>query len=66
MKTKDRLMPSEIDLNRIPFPTSENWKFIDELKMERTRYFAWTRRKAVPGEADFSRGCVLTGNFPDP
>ena len=66
MKTKDRLMLSEIDLNRIPFPSSENWKFIDELKKERQRYFAWTRQTAVPGEADFSLGCVLTGHFPDP
>ena len=58
--------PSETDLDRIPFPPCENWKFIDELKKERRRYFAWTRRTALPGEADFSRGCVLSGHFPDP
>ena len=57
---------TETDLDRIQVPSSENWKFIDELKKERQRYFAWTRRTAVPGEADFSRGCTLTGHFPDP
>ena len=66
MKTeKNILIPDGTDLDRIPLPASENWKFIDELKRERPRYFAWTRRKAIPGEADFSRGCVLTGHFPD-
>ena len=50
------MMPSETDLNRIPLPAEENWKFIDELKKARHRHFAWTRTEKKNGEADLSGG----------
>ena len=62
---KDKKM-ARTDINQIPGPTQENWKFIDELKKPRQRYFPWTRHTADPGEADFSRGTTVVNSFPDP
>ena len=59
-------MHGRTDINSNPLPSAENWKFIDELKKPRQRYFPWTRRSANPGEADFSRGTTLVNTFPDP
>ena len=59
-------MASRIEIDNIPLPTQENWKFIDELKKPRQRYFPWSRRTATPGEADFSKGTTVIDSFPDP
>ena len=56
-------MPFETDLNRIPLPAEENWKFIDELKKAHLRHFAWTRTEKKNGEADLSGGIRIIDHF---